>query len=141
MKKFLREFKEFAMKGNVLDMAVGVVIGTAFKAIVDSLVDDLLSPILGKAANQDLSKFVLSVGGVDIKYGSFLSAVINFIIMAFVIFLLVKVVSKVRDFGKKEVPPAEPASPTTKLCPYCKSEIPIDATRCGHCTSVLEEPK
>lgn len=137
MKQFLREFKEFAMRGNVMDMAVGVVIGGAFKGIVDSLVNDLLGPLLGLFGNQDLSGFVLTLGGVDFRVGAFLTAVINFVIMAFVIFLLVKVINRLHALTAPKEAPA-PAAPTTKVCPYCKSEIAADATRCPHCTS--EQP-
>ena len=138
MKKFISEFKEFAMKGNVLDLAIGVVIGSAFKGIVDSLVKDIISPLLGIISNQNLSANVFMIGDVAINYGSFISAVINFILMAFVIFIMIKMITKVKSIGKKETSAAAPAAPTTKVCPYCKSEIPIDATRCGHCTSELK---
>ncbi len=137
MNKFLLEFKEFAVRGNVIDMAVGVVIGGAFKGIIDSLVKDIITPLIGLVANKDLSQYALMIGDVEIKYGSFLTAVINFILMAFVIFVMVKMINKARNFGKKEKAPIEPAKPTTKVCQYCKSEIPVDATRCSHCTSTL----
>lgn len=94
MKNFLKEFEKFIMRGNVIDMAVGVIVGAAFQGIVNSLVNDVISPLLGLIANTDLSYLVLTVRGVDIKYGSFLTAVINFLIMAFVIFLLVKFINK-----------------------------------------------
>ena len=90
MKKFLKEFKEFALRGNVMDLAIGVIIGAAFQSIIKSLVDDVLSPLIGLFAKTDLSYLVLNINGVDIKYGSFLTAVINFLIMVFIIFLLVK---------------------------------------------------
>ena len=138
MKKFLAEFKEFAMRGSVVDMAVGVVVGGSFKGIVDSFVNDLISPIIGLVANQDFSSKVLTVGDVSIMYGSFLTAVINFILMALVIFLMVKGINRLRSLGAKPEADA-PKAPETKVCPYCKSEIPIDATRCAHCTSVLED--
>ncbi|MCR4842973.1 MAG: large conductance mechanosensitive channel protein MscL [Eubacterium sp.] len=134
MKKFIQEFKEFAIGGNVIDMAVGVVIGAAFKAIVDSLVADIISPIIGLFANKDLSAYTATIGDVEIRYGSFITAVINFIIMALVIFLLVKLIMKAKDF---RAPGEEEAEPTEKECPYCKTMIPIGATRCGHCTSEL----
>ena len=136
MKKFLAEFKEFAVRGNVIDMAVGVVIGGAFKGIVDSLVNDIITPLIGLFANQDLSSNVLPIGDVAIKYGSFLSAIINFILMAFVIFLMIKLINKAKDFGRKEKPVV--VEPTTKVCPYCLSEVSKDATRCKHCTSELK---
>lgn len=137
MKKFLQEFKEFAMRGNVMDMAVGVVIGGAFKGIVDSLVNDLLNPLLGLFVSQDLSGYEFTLGGAIFRVGAFLTSVINFIIMAFIIFLLVKSMNRLRTMTSHKTGEA-PAAPTTKVCPYCKSEIAIDATRCPHCTS--EQP-
>ena len=137
MKKFLSEFKDFAMRGNVIDMAVGVVIGAAFKAIVDSLVADIITPFLGMFANQDLNDKVFMVKDVAIKYGSFISSIINFILMAFIIFSIIKMLNKLKGYGKKEV--VVQAEVTTKTCPYCLSEIPLKATRCMHCTSVLEK--
>ena len=136
MKNFLKEFEKFIMRGNVIDMAVGVIVGAAFQGIVNSLVNDVISPLLGLIANTDLSYLVLTVRGVDIKYGSFLTAVINFLIMAFVIFLLVKGINKLSDIRKK---PEEPVTLTTKRCPYCLSDIPLEATRCPHCTSQLDD--
>lgn len=135
MKKFLHEFKDFAMRGNVMDLAIGVIIGAAFQAIVKSLVDDIISPLLGLFGNIDMSDLAVSIGDVAIKYGSFLTAIINFIIMAFVIFLLVKGLNKISTLGRK---PAE-ETPATKKCPYCRSEIAMEASRCPHCTSSLEE--
>lgn len=153
MKGFFKEFKEFAMRGNVIDLAVGVIIGGAFQAIVKSLVDDIVMPLIGIITKNDFaSKFVQLTGreelyatieeateaGVSIlTYGNFISAVINFIIMAFVIFLFVKGLNKLTSIGKKEEPVVE-AAPTTKVCPFCKSEIAIDATKCAHCTSDVE---
>ncbi len=137
MKKFLNEFKEFAIRGNVIDMAVGVVIGGAFKAIVDSLVADIITPFLGLFANQDLSDKVFVIRDVAIKYGSFISSIINFALMAFVIFMIIKMLNKVKGLGKKEV--VVEAEVTTKTCPYCLSEVPIKATRCKHCTSELDK--
>lgn len=136
MKKFLSEFKEFAMRGNVLDMSVGIIIGAAFTAIVTSLVDDILSPVIGLIVKVNFSDLAVNIAGVDFKYGSFIMAVINFIIVAFTLFVLIKAVNKTASIGKKK---EEDAAPTTKICPYCKSEISIEATRCPHCTSQLEE--
>ncbi|MBQ9334705.1 MAG: large conductance mechanosensitive channel protein MscL [Lachnospiraceae bacterium] len=133
MKAFFAEFKKFVLRGNVIDLAVGVIIGAAFQAIVTSLVDDIISPLIGLVANTDLSAMVATVGDVEIRWGAFITAIINFIIMAFVIFLIVKAINKAAELGKKK---AE-ETPTTKKCPYCKSEIPIEATRCPHCTSEL----
>ena len=136
MSKFLNEFKEFALRGNVLDLAVGVFIGGAFQGVVNSLVQDIISHIIGLFANQDFSNLVLTLGGVQIKYGSFITALINFIIMAFVIFLIVKSMNKLASLGKHQEVAVE-EEPTTKVCPYCCSEIPISATRCPNCTSEL----
>ncbi len=151
MKKFLNEFKEFAMRGNVIDLAVGVIIGAAFQKIVTSLVDDVISPVIGIIAKTDLSNLYLVIAqkteivdGVEktsdvvLRYGSFLTAIINFIIMAFVIFVLVKALNKIASLGKKKTP-KESTAPTTKKCPFCMSEIDIAATRCPHCTSIIEE--
>ena len=137
MKNFFAEFKKFILRGNVVDMAVGVIVGAAFQGIVNSLVNDVISPLVGMFANTDLSYLVWNVNGVEVRYGAFLTAVINFLIMAFLIFLLVKFLNKVSELGKKKEEPA-PAAPTTKKCPYCKSEIPIDAVKCAHCTSDVE---
>lgn len=139
-KGFLEEFKEFALRGNVLDMAVGVIIGGAFSNITKSLTDDIISPLLGifGGANFDslsVTFKALNGGEVTLTYGNFITAVINFLIMAFVVFCFIKAINRVFSVGKK---PEEPAAPTTKICPYCKSEIPIDATRCPHCTSELD---
>lgn len=137
MKKFFSEFKEFIMKGNVMDLAVAVIIGAAFQSIVTSLVDDLISPLLGLFTQMNFKDLKLEFGGITLMYGSFITAVINFLIMAFVIFLLLKVISKITSFRKKK--PEEPQQETTKLCPYCKTEINIEASRCPHCTSHLEK--
>jgi len=102
MKNFLSEFKKFVLRGNVIDLAVGVIIGAAFQAIVNSLVDDIISPLIGLIADTDLSDMVATVGGVDIRWGAFVTAIINFIIMAFVIFLIVKGINKVTELGKKK---------------------------------------
>ena len=138
MKKFLKEFKEFAMRGNVIDLAVGVIIGAAFQKIVTSLVNDVVSPIIGLVAKQNFNDLVLEFAGVTVKYGAFITEVINFIIMAFVIFVMIKALNKLASIGKKE---EEAKEPDTKKCPYCKSDIAIDATRCPHCTSIIEETK
>ena len=140
MKKIIEEFKTFIARGNVMDMAVGVVIGGAFKAIIDSLVNDIISPLLGMVGGADFSAYKIMLGTGEeapaIAYGSFITAIINFLLMAVVIFLFVKVMNTMADkFKKKE---EAPAAPTTKVCPYCKSEIPIDATKCAHCTSDVE---
>ena len=134
MKKFLEEFKAFALKGNVMDLAVGVIIGGAFQAIVTSLVGDIISPIIGIFASTDFSNLIATVNGSEIKYGAFITAIINFIIMAFIIFCIVKALNKLAERKKKE----EANEPTEKTCPFCQSTISIKATRCPHCTSALE---
>ena len=137
MKKFMEEFKAFINRGNVMNMAVGIIIGGAFTAIVNSLVNDIINPLLGCVGGLDFSSYVLPLKGeATLNYGNFISAIINFLIMAFVIFMLVRFVNKLTV---KEEAPAAPAEPTTKKCPFCKSEIDIEATRCSHCTSMIEE--
>lgn len=134
MKKFIEEFKAFALRGNVMDMAVGVIIGGAFSGIVTSLTDNFINPIL----NVLTGGATYSLSDVAGFASSFLSAVVNFIIMAFILFCLLKAINKLTGLTKK---PEEPAEPETKICPYCQSEISIKATRCPHCTSILEETK
>lgn len=136
MKQFLREFKEFALRGNVMDLAIGVIIGGAFQAIVTSLTGDVISPVIGLFAKTDFSNLVATVRDVEIRYGAFLTAVINFVIMAFVIFLFLKLVNRLARLKKEDKPEVVP---TTKRCPYCCSDVAIAATRCPHCTSILEE--
>lgn len=126
MKKFMEEFKAFALRGNVMDMAVGVIIGGAFSGIVTSLTDNFINPILNLLTG-GATYTMTDVAGFA---SSFVSAVVNFLIMA------LKGINKLLSFNKKEEAPAEP---TTKTCPFCQSEISIKATRCPHCTSVLEE--
>ena len=138
MKKILAEFKEFINRGNVVDLAVGVMIGAAFKGIVDSLVNDIISPIIGLIAQEDFTALSIRFLGVELKYGAFLMAILNFFIIAIVLFLIVKMMNNLYKFGKKKVVEEEaPAAPTTKICPHCCSEIAIEATRCPHCTSEL----
>lgn len=137
IKKFFDEFKKFAMRGNVLDMAVGLVVGSSFTAIVNSLVGDLISPIIGLFFQTDFTDVVLTIRDVDIKVGSFITAVINFLLVAFVLFVLIKLVNSLQKKPEPKAPEAPPA-PTTKSCPYCQSEISIKAVRCPHCTSKLE---
>ena len=139
MKKIFGEFKEFVMRGNVLDLAVAVIIGGAFQTIVSSLCDDVITPFIqliiskciGVDSIEEMTK-VLNVG--TIQLGNFISAIINFLIMAVIIFCLVKFINRVMSIGKKKE-----EEETTKTCPFCKSDIDIEATRCPHCTSVLEE--
>ena len=147
----LKEFKEFAMRGNVVDMAVGIIIGAAFGTIVKSLVADIIMPPIGLLlGNVDFSNLFIvlkqgatvgpyaalvdaqKAGAVTINYGMFANTVISFIIVAFSVFLLIRGINRLKR--KEEAPPEEP---TTKECPHCLSTIPIKATRCGHCTSEL----
>ncbi|MBQ9156158.1 MAG: large conductance mechanosensitive channel protein MscL [Eubacterium sp.] len=139
MKNFIKEFKEFISRGSVMDMAVGIIIGGAFTAIVTSLVEDIISPILGIFGGANLDKLTVTLAGnATLNYGKFIAAVINFLIMALIIFLIIKAMNKASEkFSKKQE--EEPEAPTTKECPYCLSEIPINASRCPHCTSKLEE--
>ena len=136
MKAFMKEFKEFISKGNVMDLAVGVIIGGAFQAIVGSLVNDIIMPLLGIiTGGLDFSHLAITVGEAQILYGSFISAIINFLLMALVLFLVIKALNKAKSITAK---PEEPKAPTTKKCPYCQSDIPLAATRCPHCTSELK---
>lgn len=152
MKKMMKEFKAFAIKGNMIDLAVGMIIGTSFNKIVSSLVNDMIMPILGLFTGKvDFSQLYVALdgntyatlaeaeeaGAACFKYGSFLAGLLDFLIMAFVVFLFVRQVNKLRSMAAPEVP-EEPKAPTTKICPFCKSEISIEATRCPHCTSELE---
>ena len=142
----LKEFKEFVMRGNVLDLAVGVIIGAAFGKIVASLVEDVLMPPIGQLVGKvDFSKLFISLNhksygtlelakadhAATLNYGLFLNTVINFLIVAFCVFLIIQLVN---HWTKK---PAAPVAPTTKECPQCALTIPIQAKRCGHCTSQL----
>ncbi len=128
----LKEFREFAMRGNVLDLAVGVIIGGAFGKIISSLVTDILMPLIGLVIGGiDFSGLGLTVGSAKITYGVFVNNIIDFVIIAFVIFLIVKGAN-----ATKKAP--QPANPTTKECPYCFSTISIKATRCPNCTSEIK---
>lgn len=138
MKKFMDEFKKFISRGNVMDMAVGVIIGGAFTSIVNSLVNDIINPVLGVFGGLNFSEYSIKLSGdATLNYGNFITAIINFLIMALVIFSIVKIMNGMaaKMALKKD---EKPAAPTTKKCPFCKSEIAIDATRCPHCTSELE---
>lgn len=149
MKGFINEFREFIMRGNVMDLAVGVIIGGAFQSIVSSLVDDIIMPLITLVTGGiDFTNWFIALdgshyttlaaaeeaGAATLNYGVFITAIIQFLIMAFVIFLLVKTMNTI---AKKMSKPAEEA-PTTKICPFCKSEIAIEAIRCPQCTSKLE---
>ena len=151
-KGFISEFKTFIMRGNVIDLAVGVIIGGAFQKIVNSVVNGIVMPLISLLTGGiDFSNWFLVLGegefataaaakeaGVaTLNYGTFLSTALDFLIMAFVIFLIIKGINSVTEKFKKEKT-EEPAAPTTKVCPYCKSEIDIAATKCPHCTSDVE---
>ena len=123
MKKFFSEFKEFVMRGNVLDLAVGVIIGAAFGAIVTSLTDDIISPLLGSIGGLNFDQLSVNINGATLAYGKFITAIINF--------LIVKGVNKLMSLGKKK---EEEEEPTTKACPHCCEEVNINATKCPHCT-------
>ncbi len=150
-KGFAAEFKKFIMRGNVIDLAVGVIVGGAFQGIVKSLVDDVVMPVISLATKGlDFTNWFIALDGGEyatleaaqeagaavLSYGNFISAILNFLIMAFVVFLLVKGINTIAEKTKKAEEEA-PAAPTTKECPYCKSEIALEATRCPHCTSQL----
>ena len=143
----LKEFREFAMKGNVVDLAVGVVIGAAFGKIVDSLVKDMIMPPIGRLlGGVDFTNLFVPLAGGDypslkaaqdagaatLNYGLFINALINFIIIAFALFLVVKAMNRMK---REEA--AAPPPPTSKLCPQCQMEIPVKAVKCGHCTSTV----
>ena len=151
MKKMMKEFKQFAIKGNMIDLAVGMIIGTSFNKIVSSLVNDMIMPLLGIFTGKiDFAKLFIALDGntyetlaaaeeagvACFKYGSFLAGLLDFIIMAFIVFLFVRGINKLREANKE---PEAPKAVTTKVCPFCKSEISLEATRCPHCTSELEK--
>lgn len=150
-----KEFKEFALKGNVIDLAIGVIIANAFQKIVSSLVNDIIMPLISLITTDiDFTDLALTVGNVSITYGNFITAVIDFLLVAFCLFLFVKYINKLnnlnkgildskllRKLNKKNKDKNEPApvpEPTTKICPFCLSEINAKATRCAHCTSELK---
>ena len=138
MKKFFQEFKEFAIRGNAVDLAVGVVIGGAFTAIVTSIVEDLFTPIIAMITGSvDFSALVVTLGeganAPQLAVGNLIQAIINFILVALCVFLVVKTINRTRKTKDEEAP--APA----RVCPFCKSEIAEDATRCPHCTSVRTE--
>ena len=168
----LKEFKEFALKGNAIELAVGVVVGTAFQTIVKSLVNDIIMPLISVLfGNVDFSDWVLKIGNNTVAYGSFISAIVNFLLVAFSLFLVVRYINKLnrkieeakkveasrienlrkknklfdklskKIVGENEVVAEVVEEATTKLCPFCLSEINAKAIRCPHCTSKLEEEK
>src|SRR5579872_4710331 len=149
----LKEFRDFAMRGNVVDLAVGLIIGAAFGKIVTSLVNDILMPPLGLVLGHvDFSNLFINLSGqhyatlaeakqagaATLNYGLFINTIIDFVIVAFAIFILIKQINRLQQLHKTE---AAPAAPATKTCPYCISTIPLAATRCPNCTSQLEEAK
>lgn len=148
----LKEFKEFALKGNIVDMAIGVIIGGAFQKIVSSLVNDIIMPTLAIFTGKvDFSDLVFTVGNSSIKYGSFITTIVDFLIIAFSIFIAIRTINKLNDKAKENLDKVSHKNkifkknkakdtveePTTKICPFCFSEINIKATRCPHCTSDL----
>ena len=149
----LKEFKEFAMKGNVIDMAIGVIIGGAFQKIVTSLVNDIIMPAIAVFTGKvDFSDLVVTIGNSSIKYGAFITTIIDFLIIAFSIFIAIRSITKLNDrtkenmekmakknklFKNKKKKDEPKSEPTTKVCKYCLSEINIKAIRCPHCTSDL----
>lgn len=135
MRKFMNEFKTFALRGNMMDMAVGIIIGGAFSNIVTSLTDNFINPILNLVTGGQTYTLQDAAGFAS----AFLSSLVNFLIMAFVLFCLLKAVNRLAALGQKKEKEEAPAVPTVKTCPFCKSEIAIDAVRCPHCTSQLEE--
>ena len=138
--KIFKEFKEFISRGNVMDMAVGIIIGGAFTGIVNSLVNDIINPLIGMIGGTDLTGYVLVLKDeATLNYGSFLTAIINFLIMAVVVFILIKSINTMSKAFTRKKKEEAPAVPTTKVCPFCKSEVNIEATRCPHCTSELSE--
>ena len=141
MKSFIKEFKAFISRGNVMDMAVGVIIGGAFTAIVNSLVNDVMMPLLSLLTGGfDFTKLSVVFGegehAATLNYGAFIAAVINFLLIALVIFVFIKLINK---FVRKKKDQEVETAPTTKKCPYCLEEIAIDAVRCPHCTSELNK--
>lgn len=151
MKKFFSEFKKFALKGNVMDMAIGVIIGGAFSAIVTALTTSFINPLINSIGGAEVAGSIklpwVDYNGLDaeaaealsLNYGAFITAIINFLIIALILFLMIKAMNKLMTMGKKKE--EEEEAPTTKTCPFCKSEIAIDATRCPHCTSELGDNK
>jgi large conductance mechanosensitive channel len=128
IQKFVAEFKAFAFRGNVIDLAVGVIIGASFQGVVSSLTENVLAPIIGLFANQNFNELNLHILGVELRYGAFLTSVINFVIMALIVFLMIKLMNKARGPLPKQ---------NTHKCPYCYSIINENASRCPHCTSQL----
>lgn len=145
-KGFISEFRDFISRGNVMDMAVGVLIGGAFSSIVTSLTEDVISPILGLFGGMNFDQLSINIlGEVTLNYGKFLTAVVNFLLMALIIFMMLKGLNALQSRAAKlahltqdEKKEEAPKAPAVKTCPYCLMEIPAGAVRCGHCTSELE---
>lgn len=142
-KALIEEFKKFITRGNVIDMAVGVIIGGSFTTIVTSLNNDIITPILGIFGGVDFSNLKLVLGSSKnapvLAYGSFITAVINFLIVAFILFALIKLVNSINESIKAKIGEENKAEAKVKICPFCKEEINIEASRCPHCTSVIDE--
>lgn len=142
-KTLIEEFKKFITRGNVIDMAVGVIIGGSFTTIVTSLNNDIITPILGIFGGVDFSNLKLVLGSGKnapvLAYGSFITAVINFLIVAFILFALIKLVNSINESIKAKIGEENKAEAKVKICPFCKEEINIEASRCPHCTSVIDE--
>ena len=142
-KNLIEEFKKFITRGNVIDMAVGVIIGGSFTTIVTSLNNDIITPTLGIFGGVDFSNLKLVLGSGKnapvLAYGSFITAVINFLIVAFILFALIKLVNSINESIKAKIGEENKAEAKVKICPFCKEEINIEASRCPHCTSVIDE--
>ena len=142
MGKFFKAFKKFLLEGDALSMAVGVIIGAAMKDLVTSLVDNVFTPIIGLVLGQvDFSTLSFGIGSAQIKYGAFITSIINFVLLAFVVFLIIYSIDIIKEKIKKATSKykEEAEEPTTKVCPFCQSEISIKAVKCPHCTSSLEK--
>ncbi len=136
----IKEFKEFISKGNIMDLAVGIIIGSAFTAIVNSVVKDILTPLLGLLIGGiNFGGLSVKLGDAVITYGNFIQNIIVFFLTAIAVFFMMKGINSIRSFGKKKTEDPIAQVPTTKICPFCMSEINMKATRCPHCTSVLED--
>ncbi|MCL2593584.1 MAG: large conductance mechanosensitive channel protein MscL [Defluviitaleaceae bacterium] len=141
MKKFFKEFREFALRGNVMSLAVGMMIGVAFQDVVSSLSENILSPIIGLFGGQNFDTLELNVLGINLRYGAFITSIINFIILAFVVFLIVRAMNKLLETCESKESKAKKAEKAKekRSCPYCMTELNKDATRCPACTSMIEK--
>jgi large conductance mechanosensitive channel len=134
MKRFLHEFREFILIGNAINLTVGIIIGAAFKDIVTSLTDNILKPVMGLFLGGSFDSLKITVMDNDIRYGVFIASIINFLLMSFIVFLLVKFVNRIITLNKK------PSVPDKRSCPYCLTQIDISASKCPACTSVIDAP-